>query len=60
MLKYSRNTAKSNISLPEYHKELSLNTYTFTIFRGYCIISLCGIPEYCWRYPGRLEIITKN
>ena len=57
MLQGSRNTAKCNILLPEYHKELSRNTYPHTLSHGYYIISWCGIPEYRLQYPGRLEII---
>ena len=38
MLTYSSYTAKCNIGLPEYHKELSPNTYPYTILQGYCII----------------------
>ena len=57
MLKHSRNTAECNIGLAEYDKELSLNSYPYTFFYGYCIISRYGIPEYCLQYPGRLKII---
>ena len=51
------NTAKCTIGLPEYHKDSSRNTYPYTIFHGFCIISWCRIPEYCLQYPERLEII---